>query len=139
MIPFCSVAARQKPVRINVDKVISILKDYNDLVGTGSKTKPPILFVSRVQEADVEQATYNVFYPPLLSVSSEVCFEFWIRQQGLAARGPRREFPNSLVTRIWIEPWEKVQVRVLMERGDFDMNYIRSINYPHEFKDIYDR
>jgi hypothetical protein len=133
------VAARQKPVRINVDKVVSILKDYNDLIGIGSKTESPILFVSRVQEVDVEQATYNVFYPRLLSVlSSDVWFEFWIRHQGLAARSPRREFQNSLVTRIWFDAKNVFapEVKVFMERGDFDMKYIRSINYPHEFKDI---
>jgi hypothetical protein len=125
---------------LNVNRVISILRDYNDIVGIGSKTETPILFVSRVQEVDVEQAAYKFFYPRLLSaLSSDVHFDIWIRQQGLAARSPRREFQNSLVTRIWFNAQHVFapEVKILMERGDFDMNYIRSINYPHEFKDVH--
>ena len=140
MIRFHSYLTRQVPCRTNVDKVVSILEDYKDIIGIGTKTETPILFVSKVQEVDIEEATYKVFYPRLLSaLSSDVYFRFWIRQQSLSHRNPQRCFANSLVTRIWFNSLNVYapRVDVLMDRGDFDSSYIRSINYPHEFNDIY--
>lgn len=123
----------------NVAKVVSNLQDYHTLIGIGSYTKTPILFVNRVQEVDVSEASYKYFTPRLLSVlSSDVWFEFWVRHQSLTKRNERKLFPNSLVTRIWFDARNAFapSVKVLMEKGDFDMNYIRNINYQHQFEDI---
>jgi hypothetical protein len=140
MIRFQEALTRQIVSPTNVNHVMTILKEYNDIVGIGSKTTTPILFVSKVNEVDVVRASYKTFYARLLSVlSSDVYFDFWVRQQSFNKRIPRAEFPNSLVTRIWFDARNVFapEVKVLMERGDFDMKYIHSINYPHEFKDIY--
>jgi hypothetical protein len=139
MIRFCPKLVSQIVCPTNSAKITSIFNDYNSLVRLNSYPKTPILFVSQVQEVDVVEASYKYFTPRLISVlSSDVWFEFWVRQQSLSKRNDRKLFRNSLVTRIWFDSRNVFapSVRVLMERGDFDMNYIRSINYQHQFEDI---
>jgi len=141
MIRFHASLTNQKVSLDNINKVLSILQDYDDLVNVGSKTETPILFVTRnVQEADIVSATRQMFYPRLLNVFSQgVYFEFWHRQQRQAKWTGQHLFSNSLVNRIWFDARDSSRpiVQVLMERGDFDMRYIRSVNYPHDFKDVY--
>lgn len=143
MIRFRPHLSSQLVCPINVAKITSILKDYDSLVKMHSHTKTPILFVNRVQEIDVVEASYKYFTPRLLSVlSSDVWFEFWVRCIRNMNENKKPSWPapmsNLMITRIWFDSRNVFapSVKVLMERGDFDMNYIRSINYQYQFEDI---
>jgi hypothetical protein len=143
MIRFRPHLSSQLVCPTNVARITSTLNDYDSLVKMHSYTKKPILFVKQVQEVDVVEASYKYFTPRLLSVlSSDVWFEFWVRclrntneNKKLSWPAP---MPNLTITRIWFDSRNVFapSVKVLMERGDFDMNYVRSINIQHQFEDI---
>lgn len=139
MIRFQPSLCSQIVSHSNVSKVIECLSQYS--VYNKPFTNTPIIYLTETKEIDnvyaIDYFLRDKFVSNAPRKPQYVEFQYYTASMSFAESDVMNKcFKNRLLTRIWFDRLSKShpEVRILMERGNFPYEYIRSINRPHTFE-----
>lgn len=139
MIRFQPSLCSQIVSHSNVSKVINCLSQHS--VYKEPITSTPIIYLSETKEIDNVYAIDYFLRDKFVSNDpwepQYVDFKYFTMSRTFPKPDLTSQcFTNKLLTRIWFDRQSQryPEIKVLMERGNFPYQYIRSINLPHTFE-----